>query len=43
MTDAIALERLLDARSGVPPVDDTPADQSDGDVPAGPDDIDEED
>lgn len=43
MTDQAALEQLLNARSGVPPVDDTPADQSDGEVPAGPDDIDEED
>lgn len=43
MTDQAALERLLNQRDGVPPIDDRPIDTSDGDIPAGPDDIDEED
>lgn len=42
MTEEQAVAQLLDTRSGVPPVDDAPADLSAGETPAGPDDIDEE-
>lgn len=43
MTEERDLARLLEERDGVPPVDDEPSDTSPGDLPAGPDDIDEED
>lgn len=42
MTEEVAAQLLLDARTGVPDVDDEPADLSAGETPAGPDDIDEE-
>ena len=40
MTDEAALERLLDQRTGIPPVDDDPTDTSPGEQPA--DDVEED-
>jgi hypothetical protein len=43
MTQDSELERLLNARTGIPPTDDTPSDTSAGDAPATTEDLDEED
>lgn len=43
MTAERDLQQLLDQRDGVPPADDQPTDTGPGEMPAGPDEIDEED